>query len=74
MVSAEDTDFIDEKMGYFELKGRFCGFGGWRGFFSVVSQAVGPKASILAECLSLSQTCKECPNYNVVKPIINHPH
>jgi len=28
MVSAEDTDFIDEKMGYFELKGRFCGFGG----------------------------------------------
>ena len=25
MVSAEDTDFIDEKMGYFELKGRFCG-------------------------------------------------
>ena len=23
MVSAQDTDFIDEKMGYFELKGGF---------------------------------------------------
>lgn len=61
-MSAEDTDFIDEKMGYFELKGRF-------------SQAVGPKAVKTWLGLSIFVNLAECPNEKkVVNPIIKHPH
>jgi len=66
MVSAEDTDFIDEKMGYFELKGRFCG-GDDVVFFSGPSPGsqgfyLGGMSIFVSNLQGMSQLCGK-PNH-----------